>query len=137
MREELEEGTRIVEASECFIAAAPFASSVPFLLHIYPRRHAASFGDITEREVADLARVLRSVLRRLYFGLGNPDFNYVIETAPAEDASTATTASESSAPQGDERPAAQDRPEGEGRTHRKPAASAGPRTCGVVVAQTT
>ena len=85
MREELEEGTRIVEASECFIAAAPFASSVPFLLHIYPRRHAASFGDITEREVADLARVLRSVLRRLYFGLGNPDFNYVIETAPAEE----------------------------------------------------
>ena len=85
MREELEEGTRMLEASESFIAAAPFASSVPFLLHIYPRRHAASFGDITEREVADLARVLRSVLRRLYFGLGNPDFNYVIETAPAEE----------------------------------------------------
>ena len=41
------------------------------------------------------------------------------DPAPAEDAVTATTASEGSAPQGDERPAAQDRPESEGRTHRR------------------
>ncbi|MCY1024024.1 galactose-1-phosphate uridylyltransferase [Pyxidicoccus sp. MSG2] len=86
MREELTAGERIVETSEHFVASAPFASAAPFQVHIYPRRHTASFGDISEPELDGLAKMLRSVLRRLYFGLGNPDFNYVIETAPAEEA---------------------------------------------------
>ena len=52
-----------------------------------PRRHVASFGDIREDEIEDLARVLRLVLRNMYFGLNDPDLNYTIITAPAEAAS--------------------------------------------------
>ncbi len=82
--EDLHEGTRIVEVGEHFVALEPFASPTPFITHIFPRRHMASFGDIREEEMVDLGRVLRKVLAKLYFGLENPDFNYTIRSAPAE-----------------------------------------------------
>lgn len=82
--EELEDGRRVVLESEHFVAAELFASPAPFCTHIYPRRHMASFGDISAVEITDLGRVLRSVLAKLYCGLENPDFNFTIRTAPAE-----------------------------------------------------
>jgi UDPglucose--hexose-1-phosphate uridylyltransferase len=44
----------------------------------------ASFGDISDAEIADLGLVLRGILAKLYQGLDNPDFNFTIRTAPAE-----------------------------------------------------
>ena len=84
LEEELSEGVRIVLQTEHFVALQLFASPTPFCTHIYPRRHMASFGDVSEGELVDLGRVLRSILGRLYHGLENPDFNYTIRTAPAE-----------------------------------------------------
>src|SRR5581483_11969433 len=82
--EELEEKVRVVMTTEHFVALELFASATPFCTHIYPRRHMASFGDISAAEVADLARTLRTVLAKMYYGLDNPDFNYTIRSAPAE-----------------------------------------------------
>ena len=84
IEEELEEQVRLVVTSEHFVAAQLFASPAPFFTHIYPRRHMASFGDISAKEITDLGRVLRTVLAKLYYGLQNPDFNFTIRTAPAE-----------------------------------------------------
>ena len=44
----------------------------------------ASFGDVSATELADLGRLLRTVLAKLYHGLSNPDFNFTVRTAPAE-----------------------------------------------------
>lgn len=74
----------MVLTSEHFVAVELFASPAPFLTHIYSRRHMASFGDISAKEIEDLGRVLRTVLAKLYYGLQNPDFNFTIRTAPAE-----------------------------------------------------
>lgn len=82
--EELQEQKRIVLMSEHFVVVEIFASPSPFFTHIYPRRHMASFGDISAKEIGDLGRVLRTVLAKLYYGLENPDFNFTIRTAPAE-----------------------------------------------------
>jgi UDPglucose--hexose-1-phosphate uridylyltransferase len=84
VEEELQEQKRIVMTSEHFVAMELFASPTPFCTHIYPRRHMASFGDISAAEIADLAGTLRAVLGKLYHGLENPDFNYTIRSAPAE-----------------------------------------------------
>lgn len=84
IEEELQEQKRLVVVSEHFVASELFASPAPFYTHIYPRRHMASFGDISVKEIADLGRVLRTVLSKLYHGLENPDFNFTIRTAPAE-----------------------------------------------------
>ena len=86
LQEELEDKTRIVIATEHFVAMQPYASPTPFCTHIYPRRHMASFGDIQEKEVRDLAAVLQTLLAKLYVGLENPDFNYTIRSAPHENA---------------------------------------------------
>jgi UDPglucose--hexose-1-phosphate uridylyltransferase len=83
-QEEMQEGTRVVLSTEHFVAMEQFASPTPFVTHVYPKRHMASFGDITEAELVDLARVMKSLLAKLYYGLENPDFNYAIRTAPAE-----------------------------------------------------
>lgn len=82
--EELQEKKRVVLESEHFVAVELFASPAPFLTHIYPRRHMASFGDISSKEITDLGRVLRTVLAKLHVGLEDPDYNFTIRTAPAE-----------------------------------------------------
>ena len=82
--EELAEQERIVLTTEHFVVLEPFASSTPFATHIFPRRHMANFGDISATEITDLARVLRNVLGKLCHGLGDPDFNYTLRSAPAE-----------------------------------------------------
>jgi|SRR5271165_7190 len=84
IKEELEEQTRVVMASEHFVAMELFASAAPFSTHIYPRRHMASFGDISTNEINDLARMLRGMLAKLYHGLQDPDFNFTLRSAPAE-----------------------------------------------------
>jgi len=83
MREEEErQGVRIVIATEHFSAFVPYAAFSPFHLWIIPRRHASSFLEATPEEIRDLAVVMRSLLRKLYFGLNDPDYNYVIRSAP-------------------------------------------------------
>jgi UDPglucose--hexose-1-phosphate uridylyltransferase len=84
LQEEMAEKERIVLATEHFVALELFASPAPFATHIYPRRHMASFGDVSEAELDDLGRILRTILAKLFHGLANPDFNYTIRTAPAE-----------------------------------------------------
>ena len=84
IQEELDEQTRIVAVSEHFVALELYASPAPFCTHIYPRRHMASFGDVSAAEMNDLARMLRSTLAKLYHGLEDPDFNFTIRSAPAE-----------------------------------------------------
>ncbi len=86
LREDLRDPERVVLASEHFVVVEPFASSSPFATYIYPRRHMASFGDITPAEILDMAKALKTVLAKLYFGLHDPDFNYAIRTAPHENA---------------------------------------------------
>src|SRR5271169_6232754 len=81
---EMEEQTRIVLKSEHFVAMEVFASATPFATHIFPLRHMASFGDVSAAETADLGRVLRTVLAKLYVGLENPDYNFTVRSGPAE-----------------------------------------------------
>jgi len=50
-----------------------------------PKRHQPSFGQVREEDLRQLAQVLRRTLRALYDRLGDPDFNYIIHSAPAED----------------------------------------------------
>ena len=57
---EVEDQTRVVIKSERFVAMEVFAAATPFATHIFPLRQMASFGDISEMEVVDLARVLRA-----------------------------------------------------------------------------
>lgn len=80
--EEQQDALRMLCETEHFSAFVPYAALSPFHIWIVPRRHTASFIDVTNPELRDLAQVLRDLLRRLYIGLGDPDYNYIIRTAP-------------------------------------------------------
>ncbi len=79
---ELESQERIVFDSPHFTVFVPYAAYSPFAMWLFPKRHASSFLDATEEELSDLAIVLRQVLRKLYFGLNDPDYNYIIRSSP-------------------------------------------------------
>ena len=87
LEREIAEQTRVVQQSEHFVTMEVFASATPFATHIFPLRHMASFGDISVAEIVDLARVLRSLLAKIYVGLGNPDLNFMVRSGPSDYAS--------------------------------------------------
>ncbi|MEW5923150.1 MAG: galactose-1-phosphate uridylyltransferase [Candidatus Zixiibacteriota bacterium] len=88
VREELRQAERIIVETEFFVAFCPYAARSPFESRIYPKYHSASFMLIDDNRIADLARVLRETLARLYHGLKNPDYNYIIRSAPIGDEDT-------------------------------------------------
>jgi UDPglucose--hexose-1-phosphate uridylyltransferase len=85
MEEERRQQVRVVEETEYFLVVCPFASRSPFETRIYPKVHRSSFASISDRELIDFASVLQKTLKRLCVGLNDPDYNYVIRSAPIED----------------------------------------------------
>jgi UDPglucose--hexose-1-phosphate uridylyltransferase len=83
--EELSFGKRIVTETERFVVLQPFASRFPFETWIIPKEHQASFGLISMDDSKRFAKVLRQTLFELYSKLNNPDYNYIIHTAPIKD----------------------------------------------------
>ncbi len=71
---------RVVESTQDFLAVVPFAASVPFEIWIVPRRHQASFTDMSEAECADFGQILRNALRRLRSACGDPPYNFAVES---------------------------------------------------------
>jgi UDPglucose--hexose-1-phosphate uridylyltransferase len=45
-----------------------------------PLSHAPDFGMVTDDELADLSKHIRRLLRKIYFGLDDPDYNLVIRS---------------------------------------------------------
>jgi UDPglucose--hexose-1-phosphate uridylyltransferase len=80
LKDELSDGRRIILNTEHFVTFIPYAALSPFHTWIFPKRHDAAFGDIQDIEISDLAYNLKEILSRLYFGLDNPDFNFVIRS---------------------------------------------------------
>jgi UDPglucose--hexose-1-phosphate uridylyltransferase len=80
---ELSVGKRVVMETEGFVVFHPFASHQPFETWVVPKKRQTRFGDISGKDVDDLAHVLRVNLLKLYRGLNNPDYNFIIDTAPS------------------------------------------------------
>lgn len=84
---ELKSQERLVAVSTHFVAFVLYASPSPFSIWIVPRKHTVSFLYSQPDELADLAHILRDVLRRLYLGLRDPAYNLIIRTAPVKEIS--------------------------------------------------
>ncbi len=88
LSDELKDGQRVVAKSKYFVAFIPYAALSPFHIWVLPRRHESSFLNATAHELAELGNLMRQVLRKLYVGLRDPDYNYVIRSAPLRDLGT-------------------------------------------------
>jgi len=87
-QEEEREQLRVVVDSPFFTAFIPFAAFSPFHIWIIPRHHHASFLDAAPEELGDLALLLRAILYKIYVGLNDPDYNYIIRSAPGRESNS-------------------------------------------------
>ncbi len=79
---EREMGERIIYENDHCIVVAPYASKTAFEMRIFPKKHRARFEEAVAEECRALADALRVSLAKLFRGLGDPDYNFFIHTAP-------------------------------------------------------
>jgi len=71
-------GPRQILSTECFISIAPWASPNSYEFWIIPKKHQTSFIKATQKEIIDLALILRCALGGMAKSLNNPNFNLVL-----------------------------------------------------------
>lgn len=84
IRWDAQDKQRVVYENGQFIALCPFASTVSFEIRVYPKEHLAYFERADESQKMAFAEVLLVALQKIKKGLGDPDYNYFIHTAPAD-----------------------------------------------------
>lgn len=83
LKQEIREGVRLVYENAGFVAFCPFAARFPFEITILPRRQSAYYSEIQADEILLLADVLKVTLQKLSKALNQPQYNYIIHTAPS------------------------------------------------------
>lgn len=86
IQEEIAAKERMVMETEHFVVFEPFASRSPFETWVLPKRHHAGFSTVTPEEIKNLAQVLNATLGKIYRGLSDPDYNYMVHSAPVDEA---------------------------------------------------
>ncbi|HEY6657842.1 MAG TPA: galactose-1-phosphate uridylyltransferase [Nitrososphaeraceae archaeon] len=76
------EGPRQILATDNFIAFCPWASIYPYEFAIYPKKHSTTLTKISQKEIFDLAMILRSTLGGMSQVLNNPSFNLIFQLSP-------------------------------------------------------
>ena len=85
---EVRSGDRLVAVRDSFAAVAPFASRVPFETWVLPREQQASFAELRDDQVPELAAMVKSVLSSLRRGAKDPDYNLVVQSSPVGEESS-------------------------------------------------
>ncbi len=85
LAEEVSQKERIIMENDHFVAYCPFASRSPFETRIIPKLHRSSFGTINDEEVIAFSHILQEILKKIYIGLGDPDYNFIIRSASVQD----------------------------------------------------
>lgn len=82
---ERETGVRTIYENEHFLVFCPFASRVAFETWIMPKRSDNPYFErITDEEKLALADALRTALAAIRDGLGDPAYNFFLNTAPCD-----------------------------------------------------
>ena len=87
IRQEVEDGVRMIAENQAFIALAPYAPRFPFEMWIVPKVHQSAFEESQKYEFEQLAVILKDMLARLDRVLDSPAYNYIIHSSPIPEAS--------------------------------------------------
>ena len=82
VRQEGQDGRRLIAENADMVAIAPYAPRFPFETWLLPKRHQSLFEDAPRHEYAALARLLGDILRRMNRALRFPPYNLLIHSAP-------------------------------------------------------
>jgi UDPglucose--hexose-1-phosphate uridylyltransferase len=82
IRQELQQGIRIVLENQDFVALCPFAPRSPFEVWILPKFHHSSYMELTQESCRLLAEIFSATLKRLEKSIGKAPYNFILHTAP-------------------------------------------------------
>lgn len=83
VRAEMKARSRIVAVTDSLVAYCPYASHLPLQLRITTRRHVERFESLDDRELNELARLIRRAILWLDQAQPNAPYNYLLHTRPA------------------------------------------------------
>ena len=75
-------GPRQILQTESFVAISPWAPSYPYEFWICPKKHATSFSKISQKEIYDLALIVRATLGGLSNCTKNSAYNIAFHLSP-------------------------------------------------------
>ena len=84
VQQEINQGTRVVNATEHYVAFEPFASKFPFETWLLPKTHQANFAAMTRDRMVEFAGLLQDSLARISRCLSSPPYNFALHTAPCD-----------------------------------------------------
>jgi len=87
VRQEIQQGERVVLENAEFIVVAPFASFSPFEAWILPKRHGSFFEESQVYEIQSLSWIFQETLKRLEKALNFPPYNFTLHTTPFKERS--------------------------------------------------
>ena len=79
---EISSGERVVREYPNYVIVTPYASSSPFELRLFPKKHAHDFALMDDLQLGELAVTLKDMLVRLKVVLKDPPYNFILHTAP-------------------------------------------------------
>jgi UDPglucose--hexose-1-phosphate uridylyltransferase len=79
---EVSSGERIVREFPNYVTIAPYASSSPFELRLFPKKHSHDFALLDDAGLSELAVAMKDMLGRLKVVLKDPPYNFILRTAP-------------------------------------------------------
>jgi UDPglucose--hexose-1-phosphate uridylyltransferase len=84
LQQEGSEGIRMIEQTPRFLVYTPYGSRRPFEAWVVPRTHCHRFERISAQEMAELARCLQGIFRRLHAVQPGVPLELSLHTAPNE-----------------------------------------------------
>ncbi len=85
IRYEMKVRERVVYENEEFLVLCPFASKAAFQMIVTPKKHSAYFHKANKKTRKMLADAFKEALSKLYKGLGDPDYNFYLHSAPCDE----------------------------------------------------
>ncbi len=82
LRYERKVKTRVIYENDRFIVIAPYASRTAFETRVFPKFHSAHFEEISADDRKLFTHAFRVGLAKIFRGLGDPDYNFFLHTAP-------------------------------------------------------
>jgi UDPglucose--hexose-1-phosphate uridylyltransferase len=82
VRQEIQQGERVILENNEFLVISPFAAFSPFESWILPKRHASCFEESPIHEIQSLGVIFQETLKRLDAALRSPPYNFTLHTSP-------------------------------------------------------
>jgi len=76
---------RLIMETDNFVSFVPYAARSPFEMWVMPKKHYSSYERISAMDTKELGYVMRHTLAKLYKGLNDPAYNFMILSAPCHE----------------------------------------------------